>query len=277
MRTPSTGREVVIEAEPGETYLDRETGEEMEVVGQLLPLAPTPSELPWSIENLRFCNWCDQLVQKDLNDCPHCGTAHGSPALLVSAPPPFLAGHAWRPRRGSAGGGSDRRLRGRRGHALRDTTGAPALTIPGGSAAATASVTPTTSTSTTATTTTASASTGGAAFTPGASAAGSGATSSAGTQITPASGATSQPATGNSGGSGLGAPATTGGGGTGGGTTGGGTTGGGGTGPVAARRQWRHRRHRRHGRVRLGQRRRRARLGVLPAEPGRLLSGSQRT
>ena len=39
----------------------------------LLPLAPSASELPWSVENLRFCNWCDQLTQKDLNDCPHCG------------------------------------------------------------------------------------------------------------------------------------------------------------------------------------------------------------
>ena len=73
LRTPSTGREVVIEAEPGRVYLDRETGEEMEVVAMLLPMAPTPSELPWAVENLRFCNWCDQLVQKDLNDCPVCG------------------------------------------------------------------------------------------------------------------------------------------------------------------------------------------------------------
>jgi hypothetical protein len=73
MRTPSTGREVVIEAVPGRRYLDRETGEELELVGTLLPLAPTPSELPWAVENLRFCNWCDQLAQKDLNDCPVCG------------------------------------------------------------------------------------------------------------------------------------------------------------------------------------------------------------
>jgi hypothetical protein len=73
MRTPSTGREVIIEAEPGTEYHDRETGEQLEVVATLLPLAPTPSDLPWSIENLRFCNWCDQLVQKDLNDCPVCG------------------------------------------------------------------------------------------------------------------------------------------------------------------------------------------------------------
>jgi hypothetical protein len=72
MRTPSTGREVIVEAEPGRLYRDRDTGEELEVVAQLLPLAPTTSELPWSVDNLRFCNWCDQLSPKDLNDCPHC-------------------------------------------------------------------------------------------------------------------------------------------------------------------------------------------------------------
>jgi hypothetical protein len=73
MRTPSTGREILIEAEPGRIYLDRETGEQLEVVGRVLPLAPMRSELPWAVENLRFCNWCDQLTQRDLNDCPHCG------------------------------------------------------------------------------------------------------------------------------------------------------------------------------------------------------------
>jgi hypothetical protein len=73
MRTPSTGRELVVEADPDEDYIDRKTGEEMEVVGKLLPLAPSSSELPWAVENLRFCNWCDQLTQKDLNDCAHCG------------------------------------------------------------------------------------------------------------------------------------------------------------------------------------------------------------
>ena len=73
MRTPSTGREKIIAAAPGQTYVDRETGEDLEVVAQLLPLAPTASELPWAVENLRFCNWCDQLSQKDLNDCPYCG------------------------------------------------------------------------------------------------------------------------------------------------------------------------------------------------------------
>jgi len=73
MRTPSTSREVIVEAEPDQIYLDRETGEELEVVAMLLPLAPTTSELPWAVENLRFCNWCDQLSPKDLNDCPVCG------------------------------------------------------------------------------------------------------------------------------------------------------------------------------------------------------------
>jgi hypothetical protein len=73
LRTPSTGREIIIEAEPGRFYADRETGEELEVVGKVLPVAPSLSRLPWAVENLRFCNWCDQLAQRDLNDCPTCG------------------------------------------------------------------------------------------------------------------------------------------------------------------------------------------------------------
>jgi hypothetical protein len=73
LRNPATGREIVIEAEYGEIYLDRDTGDELEVVGNVLPLAPSASRLPWAVENLRFCNWCDQLSQKDLNDCPACG------------------------------------------------------------------------------------------------------------------------------------------------------------------------------------------------------------
>jgi len=73
MRNPSTGREVVIEAEPELIYRDRDTEEPLEVVGKELPLAPSQSRLPWAIENLRFCPCCDQLAQKDLNDCPTCG------------------------------------------------------------------------------------------------------------------------------------------------------------------------------------------------------------
>lgn len=77
MRVPSTGREVVLEAEPERVYLDRESGDELEVVGRMLPLAPSTSGLPWSVENLRFCPWCDQHAQKDLNDCPTCGRRMG--------------------------------------------------------------------------------------------------------------------------------------------------------------------------------------------------------
>jgi hypothetical protein len=72
LRTPSSGREVLVEATPDGIYLDRDSGETMEVVGKTLPLAPSSSRLPWAVENLRFCPWCDQLAQKDLNDCPTC-------------------------------------------------------------------------------------------------------------------------------------------------------------------------------------------------------------
>jgi hypothetical protein len=72
-RTPSTGREIIQEAEPGRLYVDRDTGEELEVIGKVLPLDPSKSNLPWAVENLRFCTWCDQLAQRDLNDCPTCG------------------------------------------------------------------------------------------------------------------------------------------------------------------------------------------------------------
>jgi hypothetical protein len=72
MRTPSTGREIIREAELGRVYVDRENGEPLDIVGKVLPLLPSRSRLPWAVEYLRFCNWCDQLVQHDLNDCPHC-------------------------------------------------------------------------------------------------------------------------------------------------------------------------------------------------------------
>ena len=77
LRAPSTGRELIVEAEPDRVYVDRTTGEPLEVVGKCLPLAPSRSRLPWSVENLRFCPWCEQLAQKDLNDCPTCGRRMG--------------------------------------------------------------------------------------------------------------------------------------------------------------------------------------------------------
>jgi len=79
LRNAATGREIMIEAEPGEIYVDQETGAALEVVGKVLPLAPSASRLPWAIENLRFCNWCNQLAQKDLNECPTCGRRMAPP------------------------------------------------------------------------------------------------------------------------------------------------------------------------------------------------------
>ena len=72
MRAAGSGREIIRAAEPGRVYVDRETGDALEIVGKVLPLSPSHSRLPWAVENLRFCNWCDQLAQRDLNDCPHC-------------------------------------------------------------------------------------------------------------------------------------------------------------------------------------------------------------
>ncbi len=70
----ASDREVIRAVEPGAVYVDRETGEEFRVVGKTLPLAPSPSQLPWSVENLRLCGCSlEQLVPRDLNDCPNCG------------------------------------------------------------------------------------------------------------------------------------------------------------------------------------------------------------
>jgi hypothetical protein len=77
LRNPATGRELLVEAEAGRIYRDRETDEPLEVIGKVLPLAPSQSRLPWAVENLRFCPWCEQHSQKDLNDCPTCGRRMG--------------------------------------------------------------------------------------------------------------------------------------------------------------------------------------------------------
>lgn len=81
LRNPSTGREVVIEIdeqlEREDIFRDRESGERLEVVGKVLPMVPSRSKLPWSVENLRFCPWCREMSQRDLNDCPVCGRRMG--------------------------------------------------------------------------------------------------------------------------------------------------------------------------------------------------------
>jgi hypothetical protein len=73
LRTKSD-REIVRPIEPGVVYVDRETGEEFEVIGKVLPLAPNPSNLPWAVENLRLCGCSlQQLNPKDAPDCLTCG------------------------------------------------------------------------------------------------------------------------------------------------------------------------------------------------------------
>ncbi len=73
LRELSSGREVLLEAKPDVIYRDEQSGEPLEIVGELLPLAPSQSRLPWAVENLRFCNCCGAMAQRDLNDCPTCG------------------------------------------------------------------------------------------------------------------------------------------------------------------------------------------------------------
>lgn len=73
LRNPGTGREVVIAAQPGVLYVDRDTHERLQVMAELLPLGGSSSRLPWALENLRVCPTCGELVQKDLNHCPYDG------------------------------------------------------------------------------------------------------------------------------------------------------------------------------------------------------------
>jgi hypothetical protein len=73
LRAPASGREALAPAHPGSVYVDRETGEEMEPVARVLPLAPSESALPRTPSNLRICRRCDQLIGLDVSDCPHCG------------------------------------------------------------------------------------------------------------------------------------------------------------------------------------------------------------
>lgn len=77
LRAPNSEREAVvaldIPPDPDEhVYLDGRTGERMEAVGKLLPLASSPSSLLRSPENLRICPFCEELVERDLSECPYC-------------------------------------------------------------------------------------------------------------------------------------------------------------------------------------------------------------
>ncbi len=54
-------------------YYDRVTGERLEVVSKIVPLASSPSNLPRTQDTVRVCPHCEQLVEMDLSDCPYCG------------------------------------------------------------------------------------------------------------------------------------------------------------------------------------------------------------
>ena len=73
LRAPASGREALARASGDGVYVDRESGEEMEIVAATLPLAPSESALVRSPENLRACRRCDQLIGIDVSDCPYCG------------------------------------------------------------------------------------------------------------------------------------------------------------------------------------------------------------
>jgi hypothetical protein len=73
MRAPASGREALAQADSGQVYVDRETGEEMHPVAMVLPLAPSASALPRTPDNLRACRRCDQLIGLDVSDCNYCG------------------------------------------------------------------------------------------------------------------------------------------------------------------------------------------------------------
>jgi hypothetical protein len=83
LRARASGREALASIQPGTTYLDRETGEELLPVTRTLPLAPSDSALLRVPENLRICRRCDQLIGLDVSDCPYCGLRQ--PALNGSS------------------------------------------------------------------------------------------------------------------------------------------------------------------------------------------------
>jgi hypothetical protein len=73
LRARVSGREAYAATDPDLVYVDRETGEELEPVTRVLPLAPSESALLRTPENLRTCSRCDQLIGLDVTDCPYCG------------------------------------------------------------------------------------------------------------------------------------------------------------------------------------------------------------
>ncbi|MBK5230834.1 MAG: hypothetical protein JJE27_06660, partial [Thermoleophilia bacterium] len=72
LRSAGYKRDIVVSGD-GAKYVDRQSGTPFKIVGEVLPLAPSASNLPWSEDNLRLCGCSrEQLVQRDVNDCPYC-------------------------------------------------------------------------------------------------------------------------------------------------------------------------------------------------------------
>ncbi|CAN5596429.1 hypothetical protein BH10ACT11_BH10ACT11_18730 [soil metagenome] len=74
LRAPASGREAIAPIDDeSDVFIDSETGEEMQLVSRVLPLADSDSTLLRAPENLRECPRCDQLIGVDLANCPYCG------------------------------------------------------------------------------------------------------------------------------------------------------------------------------------------------------------
>jgi hypothetical protein len=77
LRAPASGREAFAPAEEGVVYRDAETGEALEPVAEVLPLAPSKSRLARTPVNLKVCRRCEQLTPRDLASCEFCGLPLG--------------------------------------------------------------------------------------------------------------------------------------------------------------------------------------------------------
>ncbi len=73
LRAAASGREAIAPVNADGVYVDAVSGEEMQPVTRTLPLAPSPSSLIRTPENLRLCGRCDQMIGVDVADCPYCG------------------------------------------------------------------------------------------------------------------------------------------------------------------------------------------------------------
>ncbi len=73
LRATVSGRESIAPVQEGVVYRDAETGEELEPVARVLPLASSGERLPRTPENLRVCRRCEQLTDRGLATCEFCG------------------------------------------------------------------------------------------------------------------------------------------------------------------------------------------------------------